>query len=84
MGSNAAAVPALKQGTSQIGCMTAEHMLSSYSCCLLVQVKGNITYNGRTFKEFVPVRTASYITQYDVHMAELTVRPVTAALCRVC
>ena len=40
----------------------------------MVQVKGNITYNGRGFSEFVPVRTASYVTQYDVHMAELTVR----------
>ena len=38
------------------------------------QVKGSITYNGHSFDQFVPVRTASYINQYDTHLAELTVR----------
>ena len=42
------------------------------SSCM--QRTGDITYNGATFKEFVPERTSAYVTQYDVHMAELTVR----------
>ncbi|KAK9865807.1 hypothetical protein WJX84_001141 [Apatococcus fuscideae] len=36
--------------------------------------EGDITYNGRSLKEFIPERTAAYVTQYDNHMAELTVR----------
>ena len=35
---------------------------------------GSITYNGHSFDKFVPVRTASYVTQNDTHLAELTVR----------
>ena len=37
-------------------------------------MNGSITYNGHSFNQFVPVRTASYINQYDTHLAELTVR----------
>ena len=33
------------------------------SCCL--QREGDITYNGRSLKEFIPERTAAYVTQYD-------------------
>lgn len=29
------------------------------------QVEGSITYNGRTFKEFIPLRTATYVEQSD-------------------
>ena len=29
------------------------------------QVTGEITYNGHTFKEFVPQRTSAYVNQYD-------------------
>ena len=39
-----------------------------------MQIKGSITYNGHTFDEFIPERTASYIDQTDTHLAELTVR----------
>ena len=40
-----------------------------------MQVSGEVTYNGRTFKEFRPLRTASYIEQTDSGlMAEMTVR----------
>lgn len=35
---------------------------------------GNITYNGHTFKDFIPQRTAAYINQTDTHLPELTVR----------
>ncbi len=37
-----------------------------------LRIGGNVTYNSKTFKEFVPQRTAAYIEQVDVHMAELT------------
>ncbi|XP_023743918.1 ABC transporter G family member 29 [Lactuca sativa] len=37
-------------------------------------VEGNVTYNGHTFKEFVPQRTSSYISQTDVHVGEMTVK----------
>ena len=33
--------------------------------CALVQVKGSITFNGVPFDQFVPERTASYVTQFD-------------------
>ena len=39
-----------------------------------LQRSGTVTYNGKTFDQFVPERTSAYVTQYDEHMAELTVR----------
>ncbi|KAK9788281.1 hypothetical protein WJX73_004447 [Symbiochloris irregularis] len=39
-----------------------------------LKVTGNISYNGHTFKEFCPERTAGYVDQQDTHLAELTVR----------
>uniref|UniRef100_V5NX96 PDR protein 5 n=1 Tax=Vinca minor TaxID=60093 RepID=V5NX96_VINMI len=39
-----------------------------------LQMSGKITYNGHNFKEFVPQRTAAYISQQDWHAAEMTVR----------
>lgn len=41
--------------------------------CVL-QVKGNITYNGKNFHEFQAVHTSAYVDQNDLHQAELTVR----------
>lgn len=41
---------------------------------LSVQIEGDITYNGKTFKEFVVQRTSAYIEQTDLHLPELTVR----------
>ena len=38
------------------------------------QVTGNITYCGHTFAEFYPERTSAYVSQYDLHNAEMTVR----------
>ncbi|KAI4363745.1 hypothetical protein MLD38_019921 [Melastoma candidum] len=35
---------------------------------------GEITYNGYKLDEFVPEKTAAYISQYDLHICELTVR----------
>ncbi|KAH9560799.1 hypothetical protein CY35_06G126700 [Sphagnum magellanicum] len=35
---------------------------------------GTITYNGHSLNEFVPQRTSAYISQFDNHIGELTVR----------
>lgn len=40
----------------------------------MLQVSGDITYNGETFASFVPQRTAAYVDQTDVHTPDLTVR----------
>ncbi|XP_024517239.1 ABC transporter G family member 34 [Selaginella moellendorffii] len=39
-----------------------------------LKVTGSVTYNGHELHEFVPQRTASYTSQNDVHLGELTVR----------
>ncbi|KAI3727264.1 hypothetical protein L1987_67076 [Smallanthus sonchifolius] len=39
-----------------------------------LKVKGEITYNGHKLNEFVPQRTSAYISQYDVHVGEMTVK----------
>uniref|UniRef100_A0A0E0LZZ7 ABC transporter domain-containing protein n=1 Tax=Oryza punctata TaxID=4537 RepID=A0A0E0LZZ7_ORYPU len=37
-------------------------------------VSGMIAYNGNTMDKFIPQRSAAYVSQHDVHIAELTVR----------
>ncbi|KAJ0709581.1 putative ABC-type ferric hydroxamate transporter [Helianthus annuus] len=39
-----------------------------------LKVEGDITYNGHKLNEFVPQRTSAYISQYDVHAGEMTVK----------
>ncbi|RVW47577.1 ABC transporter G family member 32 [Vitis vinifera] len=39
-----------------------------------LKVSGRITYNGHNLNEFVPQRTSAYVSQYDWHVAEMTVR----------
>uniref|UniRef100_A0A0D3F4C0 ABC transporter domain-containing protein n=1 Tax=Oryza barthii TaxID=65489 RepID=A0A0D3F4C0_9ORYZ len=39
-----------------------------------LKVFGNITYCGHKFSEFYPERTSAYVSQYDLHNAEMTVR----------
>ncbi|KQK15967.1 hypothetical protein BRADI_1g26040v3 [Brachypodium distachyon] len=39
-----------------------------------LKVSGNITYCGHTFSEFYPERTSTYVSQYDLHNGEMTVR----------
>ena len=39
-----------------------------------VQVSGEVTYNGYGLDEFVPQKTAAYISQTDVHVGEMTVK----------
>ncbi|XP_044495069.1 pleiotropic drug resistance protein 1-like isoform X1 [Mangifera indica] len=39
-----------------------------------LKLSGNITYNGHEMNEFVPQRSAAYISQHDLHIPEMTVR----------
>jgi ABC-type multidrug transport system ATPase subunit len=39
-----------------------------------MQSRGEITYNGYALNEFVPQKTAAYISQTDVHVGEMTVK----------
>ncbi|KAJ0734535.1 hypothetical protein HanPI659440_Chr11g0421231 [Helianthus annuus] len=39
-----------------------------------MQISGDISYNGYKLEEFVPQRTAAYISQNDLHIPEMTVR----------
>ncbi|KAK0597626.1 hypothetical protein LWI29_027037 [Acer saccharum] len=43
-----------------------------------LKVSGGVTYNGYGMHEFVPQRTAAYISQHDVHIGEMTVRETLA------
>ncbi|XP_075477971.1 pleiotropic drug resistance protein 3-like [Primulina tabacum] len=39
-----------------------------------LKVTGEVSYNGYTFDEFVAQKTSAYISQYDLHIPEMTVR----------
>ncbi|XP_076952083.1 ABC transporter G family member 35-like [Bidens hawaiensis] len=39
-----------------------------------LRVDGEITYNGHKLNEFEPRRTSAYISQYDIHAGEMTVK----------
>ncbi|XP_074557496.1 ABC transporter G family member 42-like [Curcuma longa] len=39
-----------------------------------LKVTGEVTYNGHRLDEFVPQKTAAYISQNDVHVGEMTVK----------
>ncbi|XP_064991162.1 ABC transporter G family member 41-like isoform X1 [Musa acuminata AAA Group] len=39
-----------------------------------LKVTGEISYNGFGLEEFVPEKTSAYISQYDLHIPEMTVR----------
>ncbi|XP_022979404.1 pleiotropic drug resistance protein 1-like [Cucurbita maxima] len=43
-----------------------------------VKATGKVSYNGHGMKEFVPQRTAAYISQFDLHIGEMTVRETLA------
>ncbi|KAK7405523.1 hypothetical protein VNO78_06905 [Psophocarpus tetragonolobus] len=43
-----------------------------------LKTSGRVTYNGHGMNEFVPQRTAAYISQHDVHIGEMTVRETLA------
>ncbi|KAL3749878.1 hypothetical protein ACJRO7_010927 [Eucalyptus globulus] len=39
-----------------------------------LKVTGEISYNGHKLDKFIPQKTSSYISQYDLHIPEMTVR----------
>ncbi|XVF66043.1 hypothetical protein PTKIN_Ptkin10aG0002400 [Pterospermum kingtungense] len=39
-----------------------------------LKARGEISYNGYSLDEFVPQKTSAYISQYDLHIPEMTVR----------
>ncbi|EOY26604.1 Pleiotropic drug resistance 12 [Theobroma cacao] len=43
-----------------------------------LKCSGRVTYNGHGMHEFVPERTAAYISQNDLHIGEMTVRETLA------
>ncbi|KAK8584760.1 hypothetical protein V6N13_138709 [Hibiscus sabdariffa] len=43
-----------------------------------LKFSGAVTYNGHSMNEFVPQRTAAYISQHDLHLGEMTVRETLA------
>ncbi|CAI8619678.1 unnamed protein product [Vicia faba] len=43
-----------------------------------LQLAGSVTYYGHGLNEFVPPRTAAYISQHDVHIGEMSVRETLA------
>ncbi|OWM82299.1 pleiotropic drug resistance protein 1-like isoform X1 [Punica granatum] len=43
-----------------------------------LKTSGRVTYNGHGLNEFVPQRTAAYISQHDLHIGEMTVRETLA------
>lgn len=55
--------------SSGIAIVTKEGCLS-----FVPQVTGEISYNGYKLEEFVVQKTSAYISQYDLHISEMTVR----------
>ncbi|KAF6144901.1 hypothetical protein GIB67_041487 [Kingdonia uniflora] len=47
-----------------------------------LKVSGKVTYNGHGMDEFVPQRSSAYISQYDLHIGEMTVRETLAFAAR--
>ncbi|KAK3416796.1 hypothetical protein EUGRSUZ_H02558 [Eucalyptus grandis] len=43
-----------------------------------LETTGRVTYNGHVMNEFVPQRTAAYISQHNLHIGEMTVRETLA------
>ncbi|KAL8171778.1 hypothetical protein V2J09_023582 [Rumex salicifolius] len=39
-----------------------------------LKVSGDVTYNGYKLNEFVPQKTCAYVSQYDLHIPQITVR----------
>ncbi|KAL0921025.1 hypothetical protein M5K25_008052 [Dendrobium thyrsiflorum] len=39
-----------------------------------LEMKGEVTYNGYMLSEFIPQKTAAYISQNDIHTGEMTVK----------
>ncbi|KAK9920066.1 hypothetical protein M0R45_028629 [Rubus argutus] len=41
-----------------------------------LKISGEVTYNGHKLEEFVPQKTSAYISQFDLHIPEMTVREI--------
>ncbi|KAH7655222.1 Xenobiotic-transporting ATPase protein [Dioscorea alata] len=41
-----------------------------------LQIRGDVSYNGFKLEEFIPEKTASYVSQNDLHIPEMTVREI--------
>ena len=41
---------------------------------IALQLSGELSYNGYGLGEFVPQKTSAYVSQYDLHIPEMTVR----------
>ncbi|KAL3687132.1 hypothetical protein R1sor_013441 [Riccia sorocarpa] len=39
-----------------------------------LKLNGKVTYNGHEMREFIPQKTSAYISQHDLHVAEMTVK----------
>ncbi|KHN03241.1 Pleiotropic drug resistance protein 3 [Glycine soja] len=39
-----------------------------------LKVQGEISYNGHMLEEFIPQKSSAYVSQYDLHIPEMTVR----------
>ncbi|XP_027329792.1 pleiotropic drug resistance protein 3 [Abrus precatorius] len=39
-----------------------------------LKVQGDISHNGHTLEEFIPQKSSAYVSQYDLHIPEMTVR----------
>ncbi|RYR03043.1 hypothetical protein Ahy_B06g081876 isoform C [Arachis hypogaea] len=48
-----------------------------------LKFNGKVTYNGHEMNEFIPQRTAAYVSQHDLHIGEMTVRETLAFAARV-
>ncbi|KAJ0013555.1 hypothetical protein Pint_21103 [Pistacia integerrima] len=50
------------------------YLFTKFCFVFLRQATGEILYNGYRLHEFVPQKTSAYISQEDLHIAEMTVR----------
>ncbi|QCD97794.1 ATP-binding cassette [Vigna unguiculata] len=48
-----------------------------------LKFNGKVTYNGHGMNEFIPQKTAAYVSQHDLHIGEMTVRETMAFSARV-
>ncbi|KAF6154169.1 hypothetical protein GIB67_016421, partial [Kingdonia uniflora] len=48
----------------------------------MIDVSGKVTYNCHGMDEFVPQRSSAYISQYDLHIGEMTLRETLAFAAR--
>ncbi|XP_048230717.1 pleiotropic drug resistance protein 1-like [Ricinus communis] len=47
-----------------------------------LEFSGRVTYNGQGLEEFLTQQTAAYVSQYDLHIGEMTVRKTLAFAAR--